>query len=241
MQHGVGGLARAPTRRSGVRRACDGLARRDAANGRGPVSGSDRRQPDRPHDLELQPGRLHRGARTVRAITRTPRRPPPASLRLFSGDRLWREPPPFLAIWFRALLDHRGSRRHPADLLLAHTDGSWPRRWTRRPGCSPRAASAPTTARPRSIRPRRSSSSRCARSPRVEQLRQSRWTDCLNSMSQSMHCMFTRAAGPAWAKGWVCRDPQRGQAGRAGGSAPAPGWRPRMVRWLSDRAGCAPR
>ena len=27
-----------------------------------------------------------------------------ASLRLFTGERLWREPPPFLAIWFRALL-----------------------------------------------------------------------------------------------------------------------------------------
>ena len=37
-------------------------------------------------------------------------------------------------------------------------------------------------------------------------------------MSQSMHFMLTRAAGPAWANGWVCSDPQRGQAGRAGGS-----------------------
>jgi hypothetical protein len=27
-----------------------------------------------------------------------------ASLALFDGDRLWREPPPFLAIWFRELL-----------------------------------------------------------------------------------------------------------------------------------------
>ena len=45
-----------------------------------------------------------------------------ASLRLFTGDRLWREPPPFLAIWFRALLGDPASRREAADLLVAHTD-----------------------------------------------------------------------------------------------------------------------
>ena len=45
-----------------------------------------------------------------------------ASLRLFTGARLWREPPPFLAIWFRALLGHPSSRREAADLLVAHTD-----------------------------------------------------------------------------------------------------------------------
>ena len=45
-----------------------------------------------------------------------------ASLRLFTGDRLWREPPPFLAIWFRALLGDPACRREAADLLAAHTD-----------------------------------------------------------------------------------------------------------------------
>ena len=45
-----------------------------------------------------------------------------ASFRLFTGDRLWHEPPPFLSIWFRALLAHRASRRKATGLLVAHTD-----------------------------------------------------------------------------------------------------------------------
>jgi hypothetical protein len=45
-----------------------------------------------------------------------------ASLRLFTGDRLWREPPPFLAIWFRALLRDPVARREAARALIAHTD-----------------------------------------------------------------------------------------------------------------------
>jgi hypothetical protein len=32
-----------------------------------------------------------------------------------------------------------------------------------------------------------------------------------------MHFMFLRAAGPPWVNGWVCADPQFGQAARGGG------------------------
>ena len=45
-----------------------------------------------------------------------------ASLALFTGDRLWREPPPFLAIWFRALLSHPSTRANASAVLTAHTD-----------------------------------------------------------------------------------------------------------------------
>jgi hypothetical protein len=45
-----------------------------------------------------------------------------ASLRLFTGDRLWREPPPFLAIWFRALLRDPVARPETVRRLVAHTD-----------------------------------------------------------------------------------------------------------------------
>ena len=45
-----------------------------------------------------------------------------ASLRLFTGERLWREPPPFLAIWFRALLRDPVARGEVAGTLIAHTD-----------------------------------------------------------------------------------------------------------------------
>jgi hypothetical protein len=45
-----------------------------------------------------------------------------ASLRLFTGDRLWREPPPFLAIWFRALLRDPAARPETVRRLVAHTD-----------------------------------------------------------------------------------------------------------------------
>jgi hypothetical protein len=45
-----------------------------------------------------------------------------ASLRLFTGERLWREPPPFLAIWFRALLRDPVASPETAHRLVAHTD-----------------------------------------------------------------------------------------------------------------------
>ncbi|MFI5056097.1 MAG: glycoside hydrolase family 76 protein [Actinomycetota bacterium] len=45
-----------------------------------------------------------------------------ASLGLFTGERLWREPPPFLAIWFRALLRDPVARTGAARRLVAHTD-----------------------------------------------------------------------------------------------------------------------
>ncbi len=45
-----------------------------------------------------------------------------ASLELFTDDRLWREPPPFLAIWFRALLRDPVARPEAARRLVAHTD-----------------------------------------------------------------------------------------------------------------------
>lgn len=40
----------------------------------------------------------------------------------------------------------------------------------------------------------------------------------LNRCPQSVHFILTRATGPANVKGWVCRDPHAGQAGRGGGS-----------------------
>jgi hypothetical protein len=45
-----------------------------------------------------------------------------ASLALFTGERLWREPPPFLAIWFRALLGNLAVRGETAAVLERHTD-----------------------------------------------------------------------------------------------------------------------
>jgi hypothetical protein len=45
-----------------------------------------------------------------------------ASLRLFTGERLWREPPPFLAIWFRALLRDPVARPETERRLVAYTD-----------------------------------------------------------------------------------------------------------------------
>jgi len=45
-----------------------------------------------------------------------------ASLALFSRERLWREPPPFLAIWFRALLRNPVARNKAAGVLKRHTD-----------------------------------------------------------------------------------------------------------------------
>ena len=45
-----------------------------------------------------------------------------ASLELFTGDRLWREPPPFLAIWFRALLRDPVASPEAMRRLVAHTD-----------------------------------------------------------------------------------------------------------------------
>ena len=45
-----------------------------------------------------------------------------ASLRLFTGDRLWREPPPFLAIWFRALLRDPVANPEAMRRLVTHTD-----------------------------------------------------------------------------------------------------------------------
>ena len=45
-----------------------------------------------------------------------------ASLALFTGDRLWREPPPFLAIWFRALLRDPVASPEATRRLVAHTD-----------------------------------------------------------------------------------------------------------------------
>jgi len=45
-----------------------------------------------------------------------------SSLALFTGDRLWREPPPFLAIWFRALLRDPVASSEAMRRLVAHTD-----------------------------------------------------------------------------------------------------------------------
>lgn len=45
-----------------------------------------------------------------------------ASLALFVEERLWREPPPFLAIWFRALLREPTARTVAALGLQRHTD-----------------------------------------------------------------------------------------------------------------------
>jgi len=43
--------------------------------------------------------------RATGADGRVPRRLAEASLETFVGERLWQEPPPFLAVWFRELLD----------------------------------------------------------------------------------------------------------------------------------------
>jgi len=45
-----------------------------------------------------------------------------ASLEVFRGERRWREPPPFLAIWFRALLEEPSARAAAAVALHEHTD-----------------------------------------------------------------------------------------------------------------------
>jgi hypothetical protein len=45
-----------------------------------------------------------------------------ASLAVFTGERLWREPPPFLAIWFRALLRDPAASGEATRLLIEHTD-----------------------------------------------------------------------------------------------------------------------
>jgi hypothetical protein len=45
-----------------------------------------------------------------------------ASLAYFAGERLWREPPPFLAIWFRALLREPGSHAETLEVLVRYTD-----------------------------------------------------------------------------------------------------------------------
>lgn len=45
-----------------------------------------------------------------------------ASLALFTRERLWREPPPFLAIWFRALLRDPRTADQANRLLIEHTD-----------------------------------------------------------------------------------------------------------------------
>ena len=116
------------------------------------------------------PRRRARAAAPSRPAT-TPRsgerwRTARAALRRFDGDRTWRHPPVFNAVWFRNLLalDAIGRARPRAcmpalDALprprLAHGARS------RRPACSPLAASAPTTARPRSTRPGWCSCSRC--------------------------------------------------------------------------------
>ena len=44
------------------------------------------------------------------------------SIALFTGERLWREPPPFLAIWFRALLRDPRTADRATRLLIEHTD-----------------------------------------------------------------------------------------------------------------------
>ena len=76
-----------------------------------------------------------------------------ASLALFTGERLWREPPPFLAIWFRALLrDPRTAGQAKPPAHRAHRSAARPRPSIRRPACSRAVGSAPTTARPRSTR-----------------------------------------------------------------------------------------
>jgi Glycosyl hydrolase family 76 len=54
-----------------------------------------------------------------------------ASIEIFDGDRRWREPPPFLAIWFRALVDQpaigdraiRSLREHVDRMLALAQDG----------------------------------------------------------------------------------------------------------------------
>jgi predicted alpha-1,6-mannanase (GH76 family) len=46
-----------------------------------------------------------------------------ASLEVFRGSRRWREPPPFLAIWFRALCDDPSVSAQAIRRLHEHVDG----------------------------------------------------------------------------------------------------------------------
>jgi len=45
-----------------------------------------------------------------------------SSLALFRAERLWREPPPFLAIWFRALLTLPAARREASSLMASYVE-----------------------------------------------------------------------------------------------------------------------
>lgn len=45
-----------------------------------------------------------------------------SSLALFRAERLWREPPPFLAIWFRALLALPAARREASSLMASYVE-----------------------------------------------------------------------------------------------------------------------
>ena len=45
-----------------------------------------------------------------------------SSLALFRAERLWREPPPFLAIWFRALLALPAARPEASSLMASYVE-----------------------------------------------------------------------------------------------------------------------
>ena len=45
-----------------------------------------------------------------------------SSLALFQGERLWQEPPPFVAIWFRALLGLPAIRSEASSLMAAYVE-----------------------------------------------------------------------------------------------------------------------
>jgi hypothetical protein len=45
-----------------------------------------------------------------------------SSLALFQGERLWQEPPPFLAIWFRALLALPAARPEVSRLMASYVE-----------------------------------------------------------------------------------------------------------------------
>jgi hypothetical protein len=63
-------------------------------------------------------------ADTAAAAASVARRTAESSLTVFDGDRLWREPPPFLAVWFRELLDADDTdlRRGARDRLGSYLD-----------------------------------------------------------------------------------------------------------------------
>jgi hypothetical protein len=45
-----------------------------------------------------------------------------SSLALFQAERLWQEPPPFLAIWFRALLALPAVRPEASSLMASYVE-----------------------------------------------------------------------------------------------------------------------